>query len=83
MPPAVLHLWTVILQLRWSHKADYDTESTSFTVVACDYDGAVEAAIGAAKKRTDFQVPTDKLSAVTDARIMHVERGQVVDAVAI
>ena len=82
MPPVVLYLWTVALQLRWSHKADYDTVSTSFAVVACDYEGAVRAATGVALKRTDFQVPTDKLSAVTDARIMHVERGQVVDAVA-
>ena len=80
-----MNVWIVVFQARWDHmdEGDFDElDEERVTVVAPDYDSALETARQVALAREWFDEEEGEHHHVIDVRLLSIERGQNIDAVA-
>lgn len=78
-----MNIWQVTFDLHWTYMDDGDyCASETYTVIAGDYDSALETAKQIALSETYFEEEEKKDYSVTAVRLTEIHRGDYVDGIA-
>lgn len=80
-----MNVWEVVFQLHWDNmpEGEFDElDEERVTVVAADYNSALEEARLVALTETWYDDEEEKMYFATDARLIGITKGQGVDAIA-